>query len=158
MTVGTLVLPSPFGPLTLFADQNQIVALDWGQGTVMPGTIPEVLTDAKAQLAAYFDGRLKVFDLPLAPRGTPYQRRVWDCLRGIPFGETRTYGDIAKTIGSAPRAIGGACGANPIPILIPCHRVLGTNGALGGYSGDGGIATKATLLRHEGAAFTGPQA
>jgi methylated-DNA-[protein]-cysteine S-methyltransferase len=89
--------------------------------------------------------------LPLTPAGTPFQRRVWATLAEIPFGQTRSYGDLARELGSGPRAVGGACGRNPIPLLIPCHRVLTADGHLGGYSGQGGLVTKMQLLRHEGA-------
>lgn len=153
MTSGALTLPSPFGPLTLFAADGKIVALEWGQGAATPGTIPEVLSAAKDQLTAYFDRRLTAFDLPLDPAGTDFQKRVWATMRAIPFGQVRTYGDVAAELKTAPRAVGGACGANPIPILIPCHRIIGGNGQMGGYSGDGGIATKTALLRLENAAI-----
>ncbi len=149
MTFGALTVPSPFGPLTLFAADGKIVALEWGKGAATAGTIPEVLSDAKDQLAAYFEGHLARFDLPLDPAGTPFQKKVWAAMLAIPKGETRTYGDIAKELASAARAVGGACGANPIPIIIPCHRVVGCAGHMGGYSGDGGIATKRALLRLE---------
>lgn len=149
MDSGSLVVPSPFGPLTLFADQGRIVALEFGQGMATAET-PPVLARAAEQLADYFTGKRKTFDLPLAPSGTAFQQRVWQAMQHIPYGRTRTYGDVAGELNSAPRAIGGACGANPIPILIPCHRILGTAG-LGGYSGLGGLDTKAELLRLEGA-------
>jgi methylated-DNA-[protein]-cysteine S-methyltransferase len=149
MTFGALTVPSPFGPLTLFADDGKIVALEWGKGATTPGTIPEVLSAAKDQLSAYFEGRLKRFDLPLDPAGTPFRKTVWAAMLAIPFGRTRTYGEIAKELRSSARAVGGACGANPIPILIPCHRIVGSAGQMGGYSGDGGIATKQALLRLE---------
>jgi len=149
MDNGSLVVPSPFGPLTLFADGGRIVALEFGQGMATAET-PPVLKHAAEQLADYFAGKRKTFDLPLAPSGTPFQQRVWQSMQQIPYGQTRTYGDVAGDLESAPRAIGGACGANPIPILIPCHRILGT-ADLGGYSGLGGLDTKAELLRLEGA-------
>jgi methylated-DNA-[protein]-cysteine S-methyltransferase len=98
------------------------------------------------QLAEYFAGDRKQFDVPLAPRGTPFQLEVWRMLQRIPYGETRSYADIARSIGrpAATRAVGAANGANPIPIIIPCHRVIGTNGALTGFGG--GIAVKRRLL------------
>ena len=92
--------------------------------------------------------RLRDFELPLAPRGTVFEGRVWAAMQAIPYGETRSYGDLAGATGSAPRAVGRACGKNPIPIVIPCHRVLAKAG-LGGYSGDGGLATKQRLLAVE---------
>jgi methylated-DNA-[protein]-cysteine S-methyltransferase len=103
------------------------------------------------QLSAYFAGELQDFDLPLAPHGSDLQRRVCAVMAAIPFGDTRTYGQIATQLGVPAQAIGQACGGNPIPVLIPCHRVLGATG-LGGFSGEGGVETKVWLLRHEGAA------
>jgi methylated-DNA-[protein]-cysteine S-methyltransferase len=94
--------------------------------------------------------------LPLAPRGTPFQRRVWDAIAAIPVGESRTYGEIARIVRSAPRAVGGACGANPIALVVPCHRVVGSMGSLGGFmNADGGdpLAIKRWLLTHEGYRF-----
>ncbi len=141
-------LNSPFGPLSLFEDAGTLVALEWGR---TPDKQPSpLLEEAGRQLNAYFDGGLKDFDLPLAPGGTFFQRSVWDQLRRIPFGAVRSYGDIATALSSAPRAVGGACGRNPIPIIIPCHRVVGSGGWLGGYSGGDGLKTKTALLRLEG--------
>jgi methylated-DNA-[protein]-cysteine S-methyltransferase len=107
------------------------------------------LLEAVDQLRAYFDGRRFRFDLPLAPAGTPFQQRVWDALRRIPCGETRSYGEIAKAIDfpTGSRAVGAANGRNPIAIVIPCHRVIGANGALTGYAG--GLRIKKALLDHE---------
>lgn len=143
-----LAFNSPLGPLTLFEDDGALVALEWGWGDDCAET--PLLTEAQAQLDAYFDRRLRTFDLPFAPQGTAFQRRVWEALATIPYGETRTYGTLARDLDSGPRAIGGACGRNPLPILIPCHRVLAGNGGLGGYSGDEGVETKRRLLRLEG--------
>lgn len=104
---------------------------------------------AMRQLREYAEGRRKVFDLPLNPIGTPFQRKVWQALLAIPYGETRTYGQIAQAIGmpKASRAVGGACNRNPIGIIIPCHRVIGSNGKLTGYYG--GLEFKELLLEHE---------
>ncbi len=105
---------------------------------------------ARHVLNDYFAGKQVDFNtLTFAPQGTPFQQRVWQAMCEIPYGETVTYGDIAKKLNSSPRAVGGAVGANPIPILIPCHRVMGANGAMTGYSGAGGIATKKILLELE---------
>ena len=104
----------------------------------------------KRQLNAYFDGVLKRFDLPLEPNGTPFQKKVWKQMLKIPYGRTVTYGHIAERLGSGARPVGTACGRNPLPILIPCHRVMGANGALGGYSGEGGLVTKKALMLIEG--------
>jgi methylated-DNA-[protein]-cysteine S-methyltransferase len=108
-----------------------------------------VLETAAAQLAEYFAGRRRTFDLPLAPRGTGFQQRVWRALSAIPYGETRSYGAIAASIGrpAASRAVGAANGKNPIWIIVPCHRVIGASGHLTGYAG--GIAVKRWLLEHE---------
>ena len=102
------------------------------------------------QLAAYFAGDLHDFDLPVAPDGTAHDRKVWRAMQEIPPGKTRTYGDIARAIASGAQAVGNACGRNPIPIVIPCHRIVGANGAIGGYSGRGGAETKRFLLGLEG--------
>lgn len=138
---------SPLGALTVTEEDDAIVSLDWGWPRDHAAT--PLLREAERQLTAYFNHKLKRFDLPLAPRGTPFQGRVWAALRDIPFGARRTYGQIAETIASAPRAVGGACARNPIPILIPCHRVIGVGGRLGGYSGADGLETKTRLLRLE---------
>lgn len=113
----------------------------------------DVLTRAHGQLSEYFAGERRVFDLPLRPAGTDFQRRVWGQLAGIDWGRTRTYGDIASDLGLPPgasRAVGAANGANPLPIVLPCHRVIGADGRLTGYAG--GLARKAALLRLEGVA------
>lgn len=141
---------TPLGPLTLFDHHEALIAIEWGRGAETPDPPSPFLTEAKAQLDAYFDGRLTAFDLSLAPQGTSFQVRVWSALQAIPWGETRTYGTVATMLGTGPRAVGGACGRNPIPIIIPCHRVLGANGNLGGYTAEGGTDTKAALLRLEG--------
>lgn len=142
-------LHSPFGDLTVFEEGGFIVALDWGWGAEQ-GESP-LLEKTKKQLHEFFDGQRKDFDLPLKPHGTTFQKKVWSALEKIPYGKTKVYGDVAKTLKSHARAVGGACGKNPIPIIIPCHRVLAKNGSLGGYSGDGGIETKSQLLKLEGA-------
>ena len=108
------------------------------------------------QLERYLDDPTFRFTLPLAPAGTAFRRRVWDALPAIPVGESRTYGEIARQLSSAPRAIGGACGANPIALIIPCHRVVGSRGSLGGFMGvtEGNpIDIKRWLLAHEGYRF-----
>jgi len=144
----SLSIPSPVGRLTIEEAGDKIVAIRWGNGAGGNGS--PLLDEAARQLAAYFDGSLRDFDLPLSPAGTAFEGRVWAAMQGIPYGETRTYGDLAHTTDSGPRAVGRACGRNPIPIVIPCHRVL-ARGGLGGYSGDGGLATKQRLLALEGA-------
>jgi methylated-DNA-[protein]-cysteine S-methyltransferase len=141
------VTQSPFGPLTLTERDEAIVALDWGRLPESDGPTAR-LRDAAEQLDEYFDGRLKRFDLEVMPRGTDFQVRVWRALQAIPYGETMTYGEIAQSLKSSARAVGVACGANPLPIIVPCHRVVAENG-LGGFSGLGGIATKRRLLALE---------
>lgn len=144
-----LSLHSPVGDLTISEDGGAIVALDWGW--VSEQCRSQLLLEASRQLQAYFDGERLSFDLPLAPAGTAYQRRVWQALCDIPPGCTRSYADIARVAGGSPRAVGGANGRNPIPIVIPCHRVVATTG-IGGYSGGEGLATKRFLLALEQAA------
>ncbi len=138
-----LSLHTPLGALTLSEEDGAIVALDWGWGRDQTAT--PLLTRGRDQLQAYFDGALQNFDLPLALAGTPYRQRVWQALAAIPYGETRTYQQIAVLAGGSPRSVGGANGANPLPIIIPCHRVVATTG-IGGYSGGEGIPTKMFLL------------
>lgn len=143
-----LSLQSPIGALTVSQHDEAIVALDWGWGREQSPT--PLLERAVEILNAYFDGRAPAFELPFAPAGRPFQQRVWREMSAIPHGETQTYGALSARAGGSARAVGGACGANPIPILIPCHRVVAAAG-LGGYSGDGGLDTKIALLRLEGA-------
>jgi len=140
---------SPVGDLSICEENGAIIALDWGWGSTQQET--PLLRKAVAQLEQYFDGELKKFALPLIPHGTKFQQKVWAAMQRIPYGQTATYGALADKLGSASRAVGQACGRNPLPILIPCHRVVGANDRLGGYSGDGGIETKTALLRLEGA-------
>jgi len=142
----SLSLASPLGSLTLVEEQGALVSLAFG-GTRGHDASP-LLRRARAQLLEYFAGRRREFALPLAPHGTPFQQALWQALLAIPYGELRTYGELAAALESAPRAIGGACGRNPIPIIIPCHRVVAA-GSLGGYSGGQGLATKRKLLALE---------
>lgn len=144
----TLNVSSAVGPLTLVELDGELVRLGWGDAPDdLPDGVPTpLLAEAARQIAAYFDGSLTDFDLPLAPSGTDYQKRVWRAMNEIPYGETRTYGELAKSAGTVPRAVGGACGANPIPVILPCHRVVAANGGAGGFSGKGGLRTKGILL------------
>ena len=143
---------SPVGRLALEADHDAVTGVRWaGRGErAVDGRPSPVLAEASRQLARYFAGRLERFDLPLAQHGTAFQKRVWTIMREIPYGETATYGGLAMALGSGPRAVGMACGRNPIPIIVPCHRVLGARGAEGGYSGGRGLPTKRRLLALEG--------
>ena len=138
-----LSLHRPIGDLTVSEENGAIVAVDWGWGRDQQET--RLLRRAVDQLDAYFDGTLDAFDLPLAPPGTAYRRRVWQALCDIPYGQTRTYADIAAVAGGVARSVGQANGSNPIPIFIPCHRVVASAG-LGGYSGGDGLDTKRYLL------------
>jgi methylated-DNA-[protein]-cysteine S-methyltransferase len=141
-----LSLHTPIGDLSVAEDGGAIVSVEWGWGSDQTAT--PLLARARDQLYAYFDGTLTRFDLPLNPAGTPYRRRVWDALCDIPYGATRSYADVARLIGGSPRSVGQANGSNPIPIIIPCHRVLATTG-IGGYSGGDGLPTKRALLALE---------
>jgi methylated-DNA-[protein]-cysteine S-methyltransferase len=140
---------SPIGTLTLSEANGAITAVDWR--SLDASDAAPVFEQARAELAAYFAGDLTQFAVPLAPGGSPFQLEFYRALCAIPYGETRHYGDLAVDLGVSAQAIGQACGANPIPIFIPCHRVLGAGG-LGGYSGAGGVETKVALLKLEGAA------
>ncbi|MEQ8357467.1 MAG: methylated-DNA--[protein]-cysteine S-methyltransferase [Kiloniellaceae bacterium] len=139
------------GPVTLTQEGEHIVAVTWSdpaQQHYEDGT--PLLRCAATQLQEYFAGTRRDFDLPLKPRGTDFQRAVWDQMLAIPYGETKSYGDLAKATDGIARAVGTACGANPIPIFIPCHRVLAADRGLGGFSGGQGAETKAFLLSLEG--------
>lgn len=135
------------GRLSIHESDGAITRLQWN-GTSCQGETP-LLKEACKQVAAYLDGRLKTFDLPLSPRGGDLHQAVFKAMLAIPYGQTRTYGDLARELNTYGQPIGQACGANPIPIIIPCHRILSANG-LGGYSGDGGLDTKIALLKLEG--------
>jgi methylated-DNA-[protein]-cysteine S-methyltransferase len=148
-------MPSPVGPLLLAADGGGLREIRFG-GVRPPeadgqGRERDVLRQAREQLDAYFAGDLRHFDLPLAPRGTRFQLAVWKALRDIPYGETWSYADLARRLDrpTATRAVGAANGRNPLPIVIPCHRVIGADGSLTGYGG--GLPIKRHLLRLEGA-------
>ncbi len=138
---------SPVGDITIAIDGGSVVSLDWGWA--QDQAVDDLLLKAKTQLDDYFDGGSRAFDSPLQPAGTEFQRRVWSLMQEIPYGGTMTYGEMSDRLNSSARAVGMACGANPIPLIIPCHRVLAANG-MGGYSGDGGVETKVALLRLEG--------
>ena len=148
---------SPLGPLTVLASDNDVHAIAFENDQTEQAKINfpraedhPIINAATEQLAMYFDGTLKVFDLPLDLRGTNFQKRVWKLLLEIPFGETRTYGDLARALGNAgaSQAVGAANGKNPVAIVVPCHRVIGASGHLTGYAG--GMEKKKFLLTHEG--------
>jgi methylated-DNA-[protein]-cysteine S-methyltransferase len=146
---------TPIGRLALEADGDRLVGTWWASpgeraskaNRAKPGP---VLREAARQVHRYFRGKLRRFDLPLEMRGSDHQRRVWKMMQDIPWGGTATYGGIAAALGSGPRAVGTACGRNPIPVIVPCHRVLGSGGSIGGYSGGRVLATKRDLLALEG--------
>ena len=129
--------------MTLTEEAGAITALDWTRGKRDEGS--DLLDEAARQLVAYDAGELEVFDLPLNVQGSAFQRDVCDAMSAIPFGYTRTYGEIAKDLGVPAQAVGQACGGNPIPVIIPCHRVMGAKG-LTGFSGRGGVETKGRLV------------
>jgi methylated-DNA-[protein]-cysteine S-methyltransferase len=141
-------IETPVGRLEVEEEGGQITRLRWGGEVAEAET--RLLAEAVVQLTQYFAGDRQGFDLPLA-LGQGFQARFLQALLDIPFGETLTYGDLARRLGTPAQAIGQACGANHLPVIVPCHRVLGAN-TLGGYSGRGGVETKVWLLRHEGAA------
>ena len=156
MTTTFMHMDTPIGVLTLAADDAGLRRIDfppprpppagedWREGST------GVLREARRQMDAYFAGERREFDLPLSPHGTGFQRTVWAALASIPYGRTWSYRDLAQRIGkpSAMRAVGAANGRNPLPIVLPCHRVIGADGSLTGFGG--GLPTKAFLLRLEG--------
>ena len=142
-----LSLATPLGPITVIEAEDAIVALEWDRAAQETET--PLLGEARAQLQRYFANGTKAFDLPLRPAGSAFQRRVWRAMRRIAPGRIRTYGALARTVRSGPRAVAGACARNPIGIIIPCHRVVAADG-LGGFSAPGGVDTKRALLRLEG--------
>jgi methylated-DNA-[protein]-cysteine S-methyltransferase len=152
-----LRVDSPIGRLELTSDGTSVTSLLIAKDGVLPldGTDDNptaVLDTAATQLAEYFAGDRREFDVPVAPKGTEFQKQVWAQLSGLGWGEVASYGDIGRATGrpTAGRAVGGAVGANPITIIVPCHRVLAGNGRITGYSGGNGIPTKVWLLEHEG--------
>jgi methylated-DNA-[protein]-cysteine S-methyltransferase len=146
------VVESPVGRLGLEAEDDRLTRVRFhARGAPTGGRLPGVLGETRRQLKGYFAGALEIFDLPLDPAGTPFQISVWRALQDIPYGRTSTYADLARRLGrpSAVRAVGAANGRNPIPIIIPCHRVIGSDGRLVGFGG--GLAVKRQLLSIENA-------
>jgi methylated-DNA-[protein]-cysteine S-methyltransferase len=150
------MMDSPFGPVGLAGTEQGLIRVDFqcGDRPVQPAPVWQedtgLLESAKHQLQEYFQGQRQSFTLPLAPPGTPFQQRVWQELQRIPFGTTLTYRELAQCLGmlQAARAVGHANGRNPLAIVIPCHRLIGSDGHLRGYAG--GITLKQRLLQHEG--------
>ena len=157
MTLFYKEIESPVGKLKLVASSNALVAVLWKRerpnrvklDTMTLDPQHPILLETERQLAEYFSGERIQFDLPLQPDGSEFQKKVWQALREIPFGQTRSYLDLAKALGSskAARAIGAANGKNPLSIIVPCHRVVGADGSLTGFAG--GVETKAALLALE---------
>ncbi len=146
------VLATPLGPIGLHWTGETLLGVDLEPPPAMAdeGEVPSAVG---RQLRAYFADGAALFEVPMELRGTPFQQRVWAAIRAIPAGTTRTYADLARDLGSAPRAVGQACRANPCPIVVPCHRVVAARG-LGGFAGERSghkLALKRQLLRHEGA-------
>lgn len=155
----TMKIETPIGPLHVaFDEEGRLAELSFrcplpvasSPGSDAPAEMPGQLATVNRQLREYFSGKRRAFDFPLAPKGTPFQLAVWNALLDIPYGDTITYAELARRIDrpSAVRAVGAANGANPIPVIIPCHRVIGSNGTLTGYGG--GIERKQWLLALEG--------
>jgi methylated-DNA-[protein]-cysteine S-methyltransferase len=150
-------IDSPIGRIEITSDGNAITSLSIERAGSLPydeldEKSSKLLDLAAKQLGEYFNGKRHTFQLPIAPRGTEFQESVWNQLADIDWGESRSYGELGIATGraTAGRAVGGAVGANPIPIIIPCHRVLASNNRITGYSGGNGIPTKVWLLEHEG--------
>ncbi len=145
-----LVVEGPIGKVWVESDGELITRLSFEALHVRQAKPPKVLTEAKKQLEAYFKRRRKHFDLPLQRKGTRFQQLVWAAIDDIRFGDSRTYSEIAQRIGgkAIARTVGNACGSNPIPIIVPCHRVIASDGLLTGYVG--GIWRKKWMLEHEG--------
>lgn len=152
-------MDSPLGRLELLAHGGKIVGIEIEKRGRLshdgePDKLSPVLDKARKQLAEYFAGKRKSFQVPVSLEGTDFQKSVWNAVNDIPFGKVLSYGEVGHETGrpTAGRAVGGAVGANPVPIIIPCHRVLASDGRITGYSGGNGIETKAWLLDHEGIA------
>jgi methylated-DNA-[protein]-cysteine S-methyltransferase len=145
-------MDSPIGGLRIHVSAGLVTAIDFDAESTGRRVDDPLLDRVEEQLEEYFAGRRTVFDLPLARDGSPFQQRVWAALADIPYGQTTTYGEIARRLGydtGVSRAVGSANGSNPIPIVVPCHRVIGSNGTLTGYAG--GVERKRTLLDLESA-------
>jgi methylated-DNA-[protein]-cysteine S-methyltransferase len=157
LAMSIIYVESPVGRLALEAEDDTLTGVSWTSGRWTSAAerskdekATPVLREARRQLDLYFKRKLRRFELPLAGRGTPFQHSVWKMMSAIPFGETATYGGMAMALGSGPRAVGMACGRNPLPIVVPCHRVLASGGKEGGFSGGRGLPTKRELLALEG--------
>jgi len=157
-TLYSAAVDTPVGPMTLVVSSRGLRSLHFG---ALPATVTAVASDRntapwRRQLQEYFAGKRLHFTLPVDPLGTAFQKQVWSVMMDIPCGETRSYGEIARAVGrpGAARAVGMANKRNPIPVVIPCHRIIGADGSLTGYSGHNGLTTKQALLDLERAAVT----
>lgn len=139
---------TPVGVLQIEASDEGVTALNWAKAEGKTDKHP-IIAQAAKELDAYFAGKLKNFEVPLDVDGTAFQCKIWAAMGEVPFGKTVTYGDLAKKLKTSPRAVGGACGANPVPVIVPCHRIVGSDKKLTGYSGAGGVKTKQALLKLE---------
>lgn len=150
-------LRTPFAVLGIRTDGEVVTGIEYLSLRERERQAADAIAERTCrEIERYLEDPQWRFTLPLAPRGTPFRRRIWDALGRIPVGESRTYGELARAMHTAPRAVGGACGANPIALVIPCHRVVGSSGALGGFMGavqGNPIAIKRWLLAHEGYRF-----
>jgi methylated-DNA-[protein]-cysteine S-methyltransferase len=149
--MGLRILDTPTGRLLIKSNGLAITRVAWlkRDDPIPTGETDTVCDRAAAELTEYFSGSLKTFTVPIHLEGSDLQLRVWQVMREIPFGQVLTYGDVAHQIGSEPQAVGTTCGQNPIPVIVPCHRIVGAGGKLTGFSGGNGIETKAFLLDHE---------
>lgn len=148
--MGRLTVDTPLGPVRLACDGGRLVRIGIGEAGRAEDRPDALAEEAARQIAAYFSGDLRRFDLPLGSAAGAFQARVREAMLAIPYGGRAGYGQLAAALGTAPRAVGLACARNPLPIVVPCHRVLGSAG-LGGYSGGSGLETKRRLLEHEAA-------
>ena len=156
MSTSRFVVDSPIGKLLIKVKNGSLLEIDFHSRVnhcdMSAETNGPLVTRIKQQLQHYFNGSERAFDLPLDLQGTPFQLKVWQALQAIPYGETRTYGELAQQLGSCARAVGNACRANPVPLVVPCHRVVAANG-VGGFGGETigeNITMKQWLLQHEG--------
>jgi len=150
------IVAAPGFALGICCSDDEITAIDFLEPRPAQAPTTPLAAEAERQLQAYLADPDFVFGLPLRPAGTAFQRRVWTQIAAIPGGQTQTYGELARTLHNAPRAVGQACGANPYPLVVPCHRVIASGGGLGGFARERGgflLSIKRWLLQHEGAGF-----
>jgi len=141
-------IKTPMGVLAIEASDEGVTSLTWTKSEGKTEKHP-IIAQAVNELSGYFAGKLKEFDVPLDIEGTAFQCKVWAAMGDVPYGKTVTYGALAKKLKTSARAVGGACGANPVPVIVPCHRIVGSDNKLTGYSGGSGVKTKQALLKLE---------